>query len=460
MPTTRKWIKWLLTLAGTGTVVVLGLIGPWPIDQSDPIETNAGREALTAASALGRELERRQEPQPFRAGWTSIPFDLPEGTPLAGYGDREGAPSEGTLEPLGVRAFLIETDSRRVVILCSDLLIVPPKVANQVLREVDDEMVVLFTATHTHGGPGAWDDSFLGEIMAGAYDPDVVRALSNTFVAALRQSVRKVKPAEWGWIETTEPELVRNRTVKDGVTDPTLEALVLRQGDQHGLIGFYGAHATCLTETEMRFHGDYPGAFIREVESDDRIDFAAFATGVAGSQSPQGQGASEREKADFMAEQLAEGLLSEWEGIEWRNTMDLKAETMAFTAPSLQLRIGNNLRFSSLVMGTLHQGDSAITALRMDEHLWVGIPFELSCMISVPLRELAARENRRLHLTCFSGDYLGYVIPDHLWADGELYEARMNFMGPWGGSFVEAMLKAIITGEKLKEGGHSRPPGG
>jgi hypothetical protein len=193
----------------------------------------------------------------------------------------------------------------------------------------------------------------------------------------------------------------------------------------------------------MEFHGDYPGVFVRHLESLSGIDFAAFASGAVGSQSPAGEGDG-WEKAESIGRNLALRLSGEIANVEWRTEMELAAAVAEFPVAGLQIRLGESTRLSSFMAKHIHSGESSICALRMDEHVWLGVPYELSCLISVPLRDRAESRGIRLHLTCFSGDYLGYVIPDHLYTDPNLYEARLNFLGPHGGSFTEAMLHTII----------------
>ena len=83
------------------------------------------------------------------------------------------------------------------------------------------------------------------------------------------------------------------------------------------------------------------------------------------------------------------------------------------------------------------------------DHLWVGVPLEVSGLLSKPLREQArAAGFAGLTISSFQGDYLGYLIPDSIYAEGEKYEAQMNFLGPSGGSYFYEMIEIFLGNQK------------
>ncbi|MEO0414771.1 MAG: neutral/alkaline non-lysosomal ceramidase N-terminal domain-containing protein [Verrucomicrobiota bacterium] len=393
----------------------------------------------------GSTLASAPRDQPFQAGWAKVAFDIPIGTPLAGYAYREGAPSEGFRQSLYARSFVLRTAQTQVAIICTDLLIVPPEVAEivrDILRPLD--ITPLFTASHTHGGPGAWDDSFVGELMAGEYDKTIVNRLAQACIASTKLAIDDLAPAEFSWIELAEPDWLYNRTVEGGTTDPALEALLLRRRDEIGIISMYGAHPTCYSHQTMHFHGDYPGVIIDELEHAAPISLAAFAAGAVGSQNVKEDGKTGQLQAESIGMYLGRKLLLQMDTLDWKSDITLAAENAPFHVTGMQLRVSNRLRTSPTVLRSIHPGRSSLTALRIDDHLWLGVPFELSSMLSQPLRKATADSGWRLHITCFSGDYLGYVIPDHLYPDHNIYEAQMNFMGPHGGSYSSALMQAVI----------------
>ena len=116
------------------------------------------------------------------------------------------------------------------------------------------------------------------------------------------------------------------------------------------------------------------------------------------------------------------------------------------------MRIGKSWRLSPVATGLIHEPRAQISTFRLDDHLWVGVPFEVSGMLSKPLREQAwATGFSGLTISSFQGDYLGYLIPDSIYAEGDKYEAQMNFLGPSGGSYFEGVIEALIDVQKATQ---------
>ncbi|HSF53183.1 MAG TPA: hypothetical protein VLA71_05500, partial [Algoriphagus sp.] len=95
--------------------------------------------------------------------------------PLSGYGGRPGS-ATGVHDSIYVKSVALRVGQRTLVIIGSDLLIMPPdvsqKVADQAKAELGlDRSDLLFTATHTHSSIGAWSGGYIGESFNGPYNP-------------------------------------------------------------------------------------------------------------------------------------------------------------------------------------------------------------------------------------------------------------------------------------------------
>lgn len=113
------------------------------------------------------------------------------------------------------------------------------------------------------------------------------------------------------------------------------------------------------------------------------------------------------------------------------------------------MRIGKSWRISPVATGLIQEPRAGFSALRLDDRLWVGVPFEVSELLSRPLRENArAHGFEGLTISSFQGDYLGYLIPDSIYAEGEEYEAQMSFLGPSGGSYFDDVIETFIENQK------------
>lgn len=423
------------------------MVGPWPLDSTpDPAEVRA---SLAAAVEAGAHLASCGPALPLMAGWARRELRLKPGLPLAGYGDRHSAPSTGQTEPLHARAIALRTDTAGVVILAVDLLLVNRSLAEaveaRVRREMPDPPPIFFTATHTHSGPGGWGALWLEEKVAGDFDEVARDSLADDLASAVSAAWNHLHPSEVAWVRAAAPEGVRNRTVPNGPVDPALEALVVRRSTDRALavLAVYGAHATCLGSDNLRYAGDYPSGLVRRLEADEEIEFAAFAAGCVGSQAPEAPGTGMPE-ADALASLLAQRLLPPCKRATFRSEVRLAALRRSIPLPSLQPRIGESTRLSPWAAGCIHADEAMFGLLRIDNILWLGLPMELSALLSIGLRESSALRGSQLALTCFSGDYVGYVVPDDVYADGSRYESQLNFLGPRGGSFTSRLIEEII----------------
>ena len=143
------------------------------------------------------------------------------------------------------------------------------------------------------------------------------------------------------------------------------------------------------------------------------------------------------------------GSTGELDKLNYRSVARISVREVELPTPDLQVRVGASWRLSPVATGLIHQPRARLTMLRIDDRLWTAVPFEVSGMLSKPLRELAVRTGLSgLTLSNFSGDYLGYLIPDELYLDGEVYESQMNFLGPDGGSFFVELMRTLLDSQK------------
>ncbi|MFK5922066.1 MAG: neutral/alkaline non-lysosomal ceramidase N-terminal domain-containing protein [Verrucomicrobiota bacterium] len=460
--------KWVFSVTGGMLVTCLITIGPWPLDRHPDSKPEA--DALQLITRMGNELHDQhvaRSLQPFKAGWATEAFDLPQGIPLAGYGSRLGAASTGVMagELLAARSLVLQSSDKNnnqekistVAIICTDLLLVNAPNADAVYKQVQNHLgsqtpILLFTATHTHSGPGGWGSVIVEELIAGPHNPDVVEELIRAISKSVIAAVDALAPASYAWIETQAPQYMRNRSAHGAGVDGTLEALVLKKNkggiDKVALLAVFGAHATCLSDENLELSGDYPGYLVRTLEATKKIDFAAFAAGNTGSHSPVTSGNRSDRVADIGGG-LARLLLEQLQSVKFHSTARLSANEFELPTPELQIRFGSSLRASPLVTSLIHQPRAHLSTLRIDDHLWVGVPIEVSGLLSKPLRTYATEAGLSgLTISNFQGDYLGYILPNNLYIEGSAYEAQMSFLGPTGGSYFVNLMHALINTQK------------
>jgi len=137
----------------------------------------------------------------YHVGCARIDITPPVGVDLSGYVARE-QPSVGVLDPLCVRALVVQEDIERLLWLHCDLIGFDTAWATRVRQQLAGELElpahrILLTATHTHSGPAT-----VTLRQCGNAQPDYVDRLPSRFLAAAQQAANNLAPARLLYAET------------------------------------------------------------------------------------------------------------------------------------------------------------------------------------------------------------------------------------------------------------------
>ena len=386
---------------------------------------------------------------PLRAGWArerlipalgvsvdGVPDPSPA-LPLAGYGARRGKPATGVLQDLWTKALALQVGDQRVVLIASDLLIVPREVAQAVVAGLASKPglrrdQVYFTATHTHGSLGGWGEGWVAEQFGGPFVPEVRTLLTTRMTDVARRALESMAPASIGFDAFDAPEGIRNRLVGDsGAVDPEFAFLRVRREDgQEAFWGSYGAHATVVGAGEMRFHGDYPGAWQEAVESETG-GLAMFAAGAVGSQGPRAPGPG-WDGARALGRSLARKVLDRSRECPMQSEVVLGSVAVSLDLPPLRVRLGDGWQLRPWAAERVLpvSGRTTLQGVRIGPWVWLSAPCDFSGELSLELKAKARSAGMRCAVTSFNGDYLGYVLPTR-YQSLDSYESRtMCFYGP------------------------------
>lgn len=456
----RGWRPWWQVAGGflgACVALLLAVVSPWEAPTPwamEPVRVQV-REALDRERQAAKIATGR-----LRSGWARRPLTPSLGAasddgvsgqfralPLAGFGARRGRPSTGVLQGLWTKALALQVGEQQVVMIASDLLIVPREVAEEVLRNLAADPglrrdQVYFTATHTHGSLGGWGEGWVAEQFAGSFVPEVRTWMAMRLTEVAREALRTATPASIGFESFEAADGVRNRLVGDaGTIDPEFACLRVRREDgQEALWGSYNAHATVVGSGEMRFHGDYPGVWQEEVEAvtGGLALFAAGAVGSHGPKTPQPGWDGARQLGKSLARRAVEHTR------ETRMFPEISLGTAAvtFRLPPLRVRLGDRLKLREWVAGRVLPvtGQTTLQALRVGPWIWLSTPCDFSGELALELKEQARAAGMRCRVTSFNGDYLGYVIPTR-YQGLDSYESRtMSFYGP---ALTEGFLETL-----------------
>jgi len=427
------------------------LIGPWPVPSNSDrspafLEQTLAELAATTPETLGVD----QINGSLQGGIGTAVLSLPDPAPLAGYGDRKGAAYRGYRDPLSVKSLLLDDGADQVLLFAADLLIVPPTVAVPVHARLEDELgiqphQVLFTASHTHSGPGGFAPGLVGNLFAGDFNPAVVDALVQAFIDAAQAAQADLQPVEIATDATAAPDLIRNRLVPDGEVRPHIPILAVRSpsGPYVALVTSFSAHPTLLGPDNLALSGDYPAALKRALEAE--IDAPAlFLGGAVGSMAPdppEGDFSSRAARAEAMGRSLAEKVIQKLPELVFTSTADLAGLRLPIQLPNPQVRLNSRWRLSPILTRfLLPTRTAALNALRIGDQVWFGTPCDFSGELANDLA-LAFEPLGVQAVACsFNGEYIGYVLPDE-YRELQSYESMaMSWYGPRIGSAFTRIL--------------------
>lgn len=436
--------KILLGIAVVVLVMValfLVFIGPWPTYKDSKFRTaKYYAKALADLDQNVKESQITDTPGPLQAGWAARIMTPKIGTPLGGYGDRHGKPSTGVRDELYVKALALSDGVDTVVLIGSDMLLVPPNVAELTRKKVAAKTPLTandlyFTASHTHCGPGAWAPGIAGKITGGKYDPEIPEFLSEAFAGAIIEAYSKLEPAKLATGSVDAAQYIKNRARKDALVDSDLSFMEIDQndGDRCFLVRF-SAHPTNFGGDMMEFSAEYPGELQRKIERETHATaiYLGGSLGSSGPRAPEAPNASA--KVEAMGQALAQLVLDSAANLTFEDHLDVISVGTDVGMPSMQMRpVSTKWRISPLaatLMGV--RVDGWVQAARVGKTVFMGVPFDFSGEISRTWKAWAEQQGYKLWPTGFCAAYCGYLSPDKYYLQEPLgYETGfMSWFGP------------------------------
>jgi neutral ceramidase len=428
----------LLILIGLG----LALVGP--IDRTPLDQQPFYQQAIHALDTLKLEAN---SPMPLQAGWDKVNITPGKNMPMAGYMPRKHFDS--VHDSLFVRILLLQSGNQKIALINADLLLFPPILKERLQLELESIMPGVFlyvSATHTHNGIGAWDDSLVGQFSFGEFDYEWM----NTTAASLAKAIAKIQPIATyiQYWESDANELIVNRIAhKKGKKDGWLRGITLiREDSSKACLFTFSAHATTLTKENLTLSADYAAEVINRLE--ETIDFGMFMAGMVGSHSfapmpPEREYDLVKKEGELVVEMMAHMKADTAQ-------QNIRVTSKHFPIPfgPAQLRIGANWKARNWVFELfLDELRGELTYLRLGNILMIGTPCDFSGEIAMNHQLHAYAASRGLHLiiTSFNGNYVGYITHDGHYDSINRTEVReMNWVGPYHGQYFAELIKRLV----------------
>lgn len=408
-------------------VTVSLVCGLWTVD--------CGRSLVLAAGEV-------------RAGVAQEVFTLPERVPLAGYSRRKGAPAAGRRDPVGVRALVLEDGDTTTALVSCDLLTIPEQVSDAVTRRLASRGLpqiapLLIAATHTHSGPGAYGRHFLEELSLGRYDPAVFEAIVEAVTQAIVRAHAALVPVRMAYLTAPTDGLVVNRANPNGLVDAELTVCVWVKQDRAPLAVLvnFSAHPTTLGSWNLRLSADYPGVVVREVERSLPGTTCLFFAGAVGDQAPVKEGRGD-EPVEQLGQALTRQVLPLVERARTTPPDAVSAVQERVTLPPARVRMGR-ATLPHWLSRVLADDDATLSLVAVGDAVFLGMPCDLFASLGAALKHEAVARGFQPVIIGFANDYIGYCIPEAVYAT-DTYAARMAFNGPTTGPLLVNRLTELL----------------
>ncbi len=437
-------LRIILYTAVTG--FVLFIVVCKPIKYQPYHQTRYYRKTLSHIDSLSHLAQRPDSRQDtLQAGWSRR--NITPNTPLRlmGYGLKGNYTQ--VHDSLYVSVVVLSDGHQKAALVSYDLMIVSPAVAQAVRLMLDSASLGIdhtyFTAIHTHNGYGEWAQGLAGQVVAGKYNPALVRHIAVQTRQAVQEAAAALSPAALGYAQYPLPALVVNRLVQDGATDDWLRVVKLqKKTGETGLICTFAAHATYFPSRSKDLSADYPGALVRQVEADTAIDFALFAAGAVGSHSPVKSSSFSYKKLERYAAQIAAPLHKQVNNIPTKYQHKLRFLSLPVSLPKPQLKISEQWRLRPGVFNMLFgKMEVEITLMQAGNIVFLGYPADFSGLL---YDDLVFPPGLHGIVSSFNGGYIGYIVPDIYYHKKHRETQELNWFGPTTGSYFVDISNRLL----------------
>ena len=430
-------------------IILAGLLTIGPVDRRPLKQLSELMEVMETLESINFHAPVSGQ---FRAGWALANITPDHPVPLAGYGRRY--PQTGIHDSLFVKVIVFDNGISREALVTIDLLLFP-KMLLENLRKPETlkklHLDGIYTgAGHTHNGFGGWDNTAVGKLIFGKYEPKLIEGLTTIIINTIMEASGNLQPVRSGFKKIQAGELLYNRLDrKNGKIDPWLRVLQIERVDgQKAALISYPAHPINIDSEIRDLSRDYPGVLTDRLELEDDIDFAMFMAGMVGSHHLESSGMKDFELTQHAGNLLAERILEDTSIAKYDSTHALGFNQFNSGLHHSQLRISKNLAVRdwvfNLAIGPL---EGNLEVLRIGNVLLIGMPGDFSGEISVneQLDSLAEAKGLHLIITSFNGNYIGYITDDKYYDIVDKDEVRlMNWIGPNKGKYFAEIVKKII----------------
>ncbi len=437
------WMKRAVIIISILIGIILSLVGP--IDRTPLMDQDFYQDMQVQLSNLS--LTKSESKTPLHAGWKKISITPDHPMPMAGYIIRD--PFEHVHDSLYVRVLVLHGSNKPCYLISIDLMLFPPALRQKLINHFNSKEshpFLYFSATHTHNGIGCWHDSTVGNVVLGNYDETWVDHTANKIINAIEEIESHLQPSSISYWEADAHEYAENRLKANAPYDGLLRGLkVTRQDNTSAHLISFSAHATSISKKSKSLSGDYPAAVVDSLMKSTN-SFGMFMAGMVGSHRLAGIDAEEFELVAKAGHILSDKIIAA-PALQKTDSINLITAHIPIAFGPSQLRLTKNWKLRNWVFSWLVnplQGE--LTYLQLNDIILIGTPCDFSGEIFVKhITEVAAQQNKKVIVTSFNGDYVGYITEDEHYETLQKEEVMtLNWVGPYYGSYFSEMINTLL----------------
>ena len=427
--------------------------------------------AVIVATLVSVDAAHAAPETALRAGAARVPLQVPAGTPLAGYGSMKRRmlfpdifgryphafwfrPSEGALDPIGVRALVLYTGTTRLTWVSADLIAVDQGFR----RRLEDRLIangirpgtLMVSVSHTHSGPGAFLGPSIFALTALDRESAPVRdAIIDAMVEAIRRAGAAARDARIAAATVEAPAITVSRLGGETDRDVVVVKITGTDGAPIGLLWSFAIHGTMLGPSNHRLSGDMMGIVSRALEGELGVP-ALFVNGAVGDVSPRAHG---HDQAVSAARRLGDAVRGAWASAAPAPSAPIVVQTARVRLPSPRMSFEHCVSprlpsWMSLPLRRFLPSETEMTAAAIGRIAWVTIPGEPTTSLGREIKTAAREHWSDAFVAGLTNDYLGYFIRPEEYAS-QNYITCAAVYGPRVGPCLAATATDMLR--RLKE---------
>lgn len=442
---TRKMRIFIILISAAIATTVLFIA---PIDREPLAEKEFYSSMMKSLDTM--KIERHEPANSLVAGWNRENIMPYFPVPMAGYKPRSRY--KQIHDSLYANAIVIDNGSARVALVSFDLLITPPlleeRLIHSVAKQIPEIDFVYLSSIHTHNGIGGWDNSLAGQLISGRYHEDALEYLEAKALSCIQKASERLNPSTLAYFAADASRFVENRLDTAFAEDGDIRGIEIASNNgEKAVLCVFSAHATNIPPKIREISADYPGE-LNKALVEEHYDFAMFMAGAVGSHRLSGITERSFERTKKAGEELSKLVVNRRKVDVVEKEPSILFKSIPLNLGDPQLRISKNFRLREWVFHAVFSSFQAhIKYLQIGNLAFMGMPCDFSgeILVNDEIYDLAESMDKRLIVTSFNGDYIGYITEDCHYDTVKKQETReMNWVGPNYGNYFSEIVKKLL----------------